>query len=183
MEAALVDADLSADDVGYLNAHATSTPLGDIAELAAIRSVFAVADDVDCENSNDSTHNRRSSSSSSRRRTRASSSTTAPPLIVSSTKGSTGHMLGAAGAIEALITCLALQRSTVVPTANLSRLDESVAPHWTLRDASFSGNQSAALHVLGGVAPLALSTPMRAAMSNSFGFGGANCSLVFSRSS
>jgi 3-oxoacyl-[acyl-carrier-protein] synthase II len=129
MRAALDDADLSPGDVGYINAHATSTPLGDAAEAAAIARVFA---------------------------------TRSPAIVVSSTKSMTGHLLGGAGALEAGVTVLALRDQMAPPTINLDRPDADnpldLVPHHAR--------------------PIA----MAHAMTNSFGFGGTNASLIFKRS-
>jgi 3-oxoacyl-[acyl-carrier-protein] synthase II len=125
MMAALKDAGLAADRIGYLNAHATSTPLGDRAEAHAIERVFG-------------DHVR--------------------SLIVSSTKSMTGHLLGGAGALEAGLTVLALRDQIAPPTINLDHQD----PGNTL---NLAPNKAI---------PLA----MTHAMTNSFGFGGTNASLI-----
>jgi 3-oxoacyl-[acyl-carrier-protein] synthase II len=128
MRAALDDAGLSASEVGYINAHATSTPLGDAAEAAAIASVFAAR---------------------------------LPGLAVSSTKSMTGHLLGGAGALEAGVTVLTLRDQMAPPTINLDRADPDnsldLIPH-TKRPVEIDH-----------------------AMTNSFGFGGTNASLIFKR--
>ncbi len=128
MRLALADAAVNADDVGYINAHGTSTPAGDVAETMAVKAAFG-------------DHARR--------------------LAVSSTKSMTGHMLGAAGGAEALFTVLALRDQVMPPTINLDNPDEQCdldyVPH-TAREAKFD-----------------------VAISNSFGFGGTNGSLVFRR--
>lgn len=128
MHAALEDAGLAPGQIQYLNAHATSTPLGDKAEAVAIGHVFGE-------------HARR--------------------LAVSSTKSMTGHLLGGAGALEAGLTVLALRDQIAPPTTNLDRQDEDnpldLVPH-TAR-------------------PLEMSY----AITNSFGFGGTNASLIFAR--
>jgi 3-oxoacyl-[acyl-carrier-protein] synthase II len=132
MRRALEDAGLSADDVVHLNAHATSTPVGDVAEVAAIRA--ALGDAVD-------------------------------HIAVSATKSMTGHLLGAAGAVEAIAVILALQNRTAPPTVNLDDLDDEVT-----------------LDVVNG-APRSLgaqgSTGPLVALNNSFGFGGHNVTLAF----
>ncbi|CRK58246.1 3-oxoacyl-[acyl-carrier-protein] synthase, KASII [Alloactinosynnema sp. L-07] len=120
--AALADAGVLPDEVDHVNAHATSTPVGDVTEAATLRKVLG-----------------------------------ARP-VVTSTKGVTGHTLGAAGAIEACFTALALQHGVVPPTANLVDIDPGVD-----------------VDVVAG-APRTL--PMRVAISNSFGFGGQNAVLV-----
>ena len=126
MQLALKDAGLAPTDIQYLNAHATSTPLGDRAEANAIAATFG-------------DH--------------------APSLLVSSTKSMTGHLLGGAGSLEAGITVLALRDQIAPPTTNLRDLD----PACTFRL----------------VRDKALPTPLRYAMTNSFGFGGTNASLIF----
>ena len=127
MAAALEDADLRPDQVQYLNAHATSTPVGDRAEAAAIERVFGRP---------------------------------AHGLAVSSTKSMTGHLLGAAGAVEAGLTVLALRDQVAPPTINLSTPDADNALNLIADRA----------------APMAIGY----AMTNSFGFGGTNASLIFS---
>jgi 3-oxoacyl-[acyl-carrier-protein] synthase II len=127
MTAALDDAGLRPHQVQYLNAHATSTPLGDRAETAAIEHVFGRA---------------------------------ARGLAVSSTKSMTGHLLGAAGAVEAGLTVLALRDQVAPPTMNLMTPDADNA--------------------LNLIAHRAAPMPIMYAMTNSFGFGGTNASLIFS---
>jgi 3-oxoacyl-[acyl-carrier-protein] synthase II len=128
MRLALADAGLSPSDVDYLNAHATSTPAGDVAEAKAIRAVFG-------------RHVER--------------------LAVSSTKSMTGHLLGAAGALEALLSVLALETGLLPPTINLERPDPECA--------------------LDHVANKARPARAQVALSNSFGFGGSNATLVLGR--
>lgn len=122
---AMADADIT--DVEHVNAHATSTPVGDIAEFTAINRVFG-----------DHTQN----------------------LIVAATKASTGHLLGGAGAVEAVFTILALSNLTAPGTINLENQDPGIA-----------------LNVPGK--PVALSRRDAIAISNSFGFGGHNAVLAF----
>lgn len=136
MQAALRSAGLEPHHVDYINAHATSTPLGDRVESAAIRTLFGGA---------------------------APSSPGSEAVSVSSTKGALGHMLGAAGSVEALICCLAVARDAVPPTLNLNRLEPDMA------DLNY---------VRGGVGH---KRTVRAALSNSFGFGGTNASLIFAK--
>lgn len=126
MQNALADAGISPDKVGYINAHGTSTPAGDVAESRAIQSLFG--DDI----------------------------------LVSSTKSMTGHLLGAAGAVEAIISILALQNQILPPTINLDNPDERCTLDYIAHTA----------RVVNGV---------NYAVSNSFGFGGTNGSLVFRR--
>jgi len=125
MKRALADARLPLDEVGYINAHGTSTPAGDPIEVTAVKTVFA-------------DHARR--------------------LWMGSTKSMTGHLLGAAGGLEAVVCALALQRGIVPPTINLEtpdpQCDIDLVPN-TARNAK-----------------------LKAVMSNSFGFGGHNVSLV-----
>jgi 3-oxoacyl-[acyl-carrier-protein] synthase II len=123
---AVRDAGLEFAAVEYINAHATSTELGDIAETVAIRRAFG-------------DHARR--------------------LAVSSTKSMTGHLLGAAGAVEAIFTILAIRDGVVPPTLNLENPDPAC-------DLDY-------------VPGCARAMPLRVALSNSFGFGGTNGSLVF----
>jgi 3-oxoacyl-[acyl-carrier-protein] synthase II len=125
MKAALDDARINADEIGYINAHGTSTSLGDIAETKAIHTVFGEH---------------------------------ARSLAVSSTKSMTGHLLGAAGATEAAATALAIERGVAPPTINLTDPDAEC-------DLDY-------------VPLVARETRARAAMTNSFGFGGHNVSIV-----
>lgn len=128
MQQALQQAGLSAADVQHINAHATSTQVGDKGELAAIRALFG-------DNSS---------------------------VAISSTKSATGHLLGAAGGIEAIFTVLALRDQVVPPTLNLIELDESAQG-------------------LDIVALTARKMPITHALSNGFGFGGVNASVLFRR--
>ncbi|MBF2735301.1 MAG: beta-ketoacyl-ACP synthase II [Betaproteobacteria bacterium AqS2] len=128
MANALRDAEIEPADVRHVNAHGTSTPLGDIAETRAIREVFGPAAD---------------------------------DLAVSGTKSMTGHLLGAAGGIEAVFTVLALARGKAPPTINLEQPD----PQCDL-DYVAAGSRD---------------LKADAALSNSFGFGGTNASLLFTR--
>ena len=128
MNNALKDAGLTHADVDYINAHGTSTPLGDVAETVAIKRCFG-------------DH--------------------AGKLAVSSTKSSTGHLLGAAGGVEAVFTLLGMQHQIAPPTINLHNQDPAC-------DLDYVPN---------------VARPMKidVAMSNSFGFGGTNGTLVFKR--
>jgi 3-oxoacyl-[acyl-carrier-protein] synthase II len=126
MTNALRNGGLDRTDIDYINAHGTSTPLGDIAECTAVKRAFG-----------DYT----------------------PRLAVSSTKSMTGHLLGAAGGIEAVFTVLALRDQVAPPTANLVNQDP-------LCDLDF-------------VPLTARKMQIRAALSNSFGFGGTNATLAF----
>ncbi|WP_415844986.1 beta-ketoacyl-ACP synthase II [Stutzerimonas zhaodongensis] len=128
MEQALKQGGVSPHEVQHINAHATSTQVGDRGELAAIRSVFGSGSDV----------------------------------AISSTKSSTGHLLGAAGGIEAIFTVLALRDQVVPPTLNLENPDE-------------------AAEGLDLVGLIARKMPIEYALSNGFGFGGVNASVLFKR--
>lgn len=126
MRNALADAQLSPEDVDYINAHGTSTPVGDLAECKALKGVFG-------------DH--------------------AYKLAVSSTKSMIGHLLGASGAVEAVFTALSLRDQIAPPTINLDDPDEGC-------DLNF-------------VPHTAQEMKIDIAMSNSFGFGGTNGTLVF----
>jgi 3-oxoacyl-[acyl-carrier-protein] synthase II len=130
MKLALEDAELEPASVSYVNAHGTSTPLGDVQEALAVKRLFG-----DTGN-----------------------------LHVSSTKSMTGHLLGAAGAIEAAFSILAIRDSVIPPTINLDSLDPKCAE---------TG--------LDFTAHTAVRKSVTASMSNSFGFGGTNVSLVFKK--
>ena len=126
MSNALRDAGMAAEDIQYVNAHGTSTPVGDVAESVAIKTVFA-------------SH--------------------AKTLPVSSTKSTTGHLLGAAGGIEAIFSILALRDQVAPPTINYQTPDPEC-------DLDYVPNE-------------ARQVPLKAVLSNSFGFGGTNGSLIF----
>jgi 3-oxoacyl-[acyl-carrier-protein] synthase II len=128
MRMALTDSELAPQDIGYINAHGTSTPQGDIAETDAIKTVFG-------------SH--------------------AKAVAVSSTKSMTGHALGAAGAIEAVISVLAIRDQSAPPTINLDNPDPAC-------DLDY-------------VPHTARSMAIQAVLSNSFGFGGTNGTLIFKR--
>lgn len=128
MENALRDAELNPSDLDYINAHGTSTPLGDVAETMAIKSLMGA-----------DAHN----------------------VAVSSTKSMVGHLLGASGSVEAVITAMAVHKGIAPPTINLDNPSEECdldyVPH-TAREMEIN-----------------------TALSNSFGFGGTNGTLIFSR--
>jgi 3-oxoacyl-[acyl-carrier-protein] synthase II len=127
LTAALRDAGLQPSDIAHVNAHATSTPLGDVAEARALRT--ALGDALD-------------------------------GITVTATKSCTGHLLGAAGALEAAVTVLSLHHGVVPPTRNLDDPDDEVG----LDVVRFE--------------PRALPSDRKAALSNSFGFGGHNVTLA-----
>lgn len=129
MEAAMRDAGVTGEQIGYVNAHGTSTPAGDVAEIKGIKRALGEAG--------------------------------AKQVKVSSTKSMTGHLLGAAGSVESIITILSLVDQIVPPTINLDNpeegLDIDLVPH------------------------TAQKVEMEYAICNSFGFGGTNGSLVFKK--
>jgi 3-oxoacyl-[acyl-carrier-protein] synthase II len=128
MQAAIADAGLNLDEIDYINAHGTSTPLGDTAEVNAVKDLFG-----------DHAHK----------------------LVLGSTKSMTGHTLGAAGGVESVITALTVHHGVIPPTINLDDPDDGFD-----LDFAASGTQE---------------RPVRNALNNSFGFGGHNVSLVFTR--
>jgi 3-oxoacyl-[acyl-carrier-protein] synthase II len=130
MKMALKDAGIAPDLVDYINAHGTSTPVGDIAESEAIAAVFGAH-------------------------------ATDKKLWVSSTKSMMGHLLGAAGAVESAVCALAIDEGKIPPTINLDDQDEQCP--------------------LDYVANTARERRVRYAINNSFGFGGTNATLLFSR--
>ena len=128
MKLAVENANLSLSDIGYINAHGTSTPLNDKSETAAIKTVFG-----------EQAYN----------------------IPVSSTKSMTGHLLGASGAIEAVFCVLAMREEILPPTINYQTPD----PECDLDYVPNQPRKASPRHV----------------MSNSFGFGGHNATLIFSR--
>jgi 3-oxoacyl-[acyl-carrier-protein] synthase II len=127
---AIRDANIKPEDVDYVNAHGTSTPIGDVLETKAIKRAFG-------------------------------EHATSKKLHVSSTKSMTGHLLGGAGGLEAGITILALRDQVIPPTVNIENLDPEC-------DLDYVPNT-------------ARSAKLDIALSNSFGFGGTNGSLIFKR--
>ena len=130
MENALKESGIATADIDYVNAHGTSTPLGDIQEALAVARLLP-----DAKN-----------------------------LHVSSTKSMTGHLLGAAGAIESAFCLLAIRDSVVPPTINLDHLD----PECAKTGLNFTANT-------------AVKKPIKTTITNSFGFGGTNVSLIFKK--
>lgn len=128
MNSAIKNAGLNPDQIQYVNAHGTSTPLGDVAETVAIKRAFGAA---------------------------------ASGLVVNSTKSMTGHLLGAAGGIEAVFSTLAIFNQVSPPTINIFNQDERC-------DLDYCANAARDMKI-------------DAAISNSFGFGGTNASLVFKK--
>ncbi|MBS1507393.1 MAG: beta-ketoacyl-ACP synthase II [Bacteroidetes bacterium] len=130
MQEALDDAGMKPSDIDYLNAHATSTPLGDISETKAMVRLFG-------ENP---VH-----------------------LNVSATKSATGHLLGAAGAVEAIASIMAVKENIIPPTINTQHVDEAI-----YGSLNFTLGKK-------------VSKPVNAAMSNTFGFGGHNATAIFKK--
>lgn len=130
MKVALEDAEMTPEDIDYINVHGTSTPLGDIAETLAIKGVFG-----------DSAYK----------------------LNISSTKSMTGHLLGGAGAVEAIASILAVTNGIIPPTINHFTNDPEIDPGLNL---TFNHAQK---------------REVRAALSNTFGFGGHNASVIFKK--
>ena len=128
MREALNDADLKPCEIDYINAHGTSTPLGDVAELKAIQTLFG-----------DHAYN----------------------LNISSTKSMTGHLLGGTAAIEALACIMAITRGVVPPTINVETLDAEI-------DSGLNLTLGECQH-----------REVRTALSNTFGFGGHNSTIIF----
>ncbi len=127
MENALRDAKITASQIGYINAHGTSTPAGDKAESCAVKTVFGSG---------------------------------ARNVMISSTKSMTGHLLGAAGAVESIFTILALCNQAIPPTINLDNPDEGCDLDFVPHEARQANG-------------------IEFALCNSFGFGGTNGSLIF----
>ena len=125
MKLALEDAGLAPHEIDYINLHATSTPVGDVSEINAIREIFPKT-----------------------------------PRF-SSTKSMTGHTLGAAGVHEAIFCLLMMNANFIAPNINLEDPDPALADLPVVKNST--------------------SAELRHVLSNSFGFGGTNCSLVFSR--
>lgn len=132
MSNALEDAGLKPEDIDYINVHGTSTPVGDISEMKAIKDVFGAH---------------------------------AYELNISSTKSMTGHLLGAAGALEAMVAVKSVEEDIVPPTINHVAGDEDPEIDYKL---NFTFNE-------------AQRRPVRAALSNTFGFGGHNASVIFKK--
>jgi 3-oxoacyl-[acyl-carrier-protein] synthase II len=130
MERALKDANISPNEVDYINTHGTSTPLGDIAELKAIQNLFGEQ---------------------------------AFKMNISATKSMTGHLLGAAGAIEAMATVLAIKNDIIPPTINFVTPDPEIDPRFNL---TLNKAQTRKVNI---------------AISNTFGFGGHNAAVVFKK--
>lgn len=128
MKATLSDADMTPDDIDYINVHGTSTPMGDIAEITGIQKVFG---------------------------------SSAYDLNISSTKSMTGHLLGAAGAVESVATILSLVNDMIPPTINHFTDDPAIDPKLNL---TFNKAQK---------------RKVKAAFNNTFGFGGHNASVIF----
>lgn len=132
MERALKDAEMQPEEIDYINVHGTSTHVGDISEVKAIKEVFGDA---------------------------------AYKLNISSTKSMTGHLLGAAGAVEAMFSILSVQNDIVPPTINHDEEDKDPEIDYSL---NFTFNK-------------AQQRTVRAALSNTFGFGGHNACAIFKK--
>ncbi len=130
MQSCLKNAELKPEDVDHINTHGTSTPLGDVAELKAIKKVFGEH---------------------------------AKNININSTKSMTGHLLGAAGAIEAIASILAMKHGIVPPTINHNNADENIDPQLNL------------------TLNKAQKRDVKVAMSNTFGFGGHNACVLFKK--
>ena len=128
MKNSLIDAEIDYAEIDHINAHGTSTPLGDVVESKAIRELF---------------------------------SKDADSILVSSTKSMTGHLLGAAGAIESIFSILSLNDNVIPPTINLENPDNEAN--------------------LKLVANEAMNKKINYVMNNTFGFGGTNVSLIFKK--
>ena len=128
MQLALEDAGLNREEVSYLNAHATSTPVGDLSETTAIHRLFG--DQAD-------------------------------HLHISATKSMTGHLLGAAGAIEAIASVMSVKHGIIPPTINTTKVDPAIPSRLQI------------------VLSTAMEKKVKVAMSNTFGFGGHNGIVVF----
>ena len=128
MREALRDAELQVEDVDYINAHGTSTNLGDVAEIKAIQSLFGEH---------------------------------AYKMNISSTKSMTGHLLGGTAAIEALACVMAISRGVIPPTINVENVDPEIDPNLNLTLGKAQRRE------------------VRCALSNTFGFGGHNSSIIF----
>jgi len=132
MSEALKDAGMKPEDIDYINVHGTSTPVGDLSEVKAVKDVFGES---------------------------------AYKLNISSSKSMTGHLLGATGALEALICVLSVKNDIVTPTINFTEGDEDPEIDYKL---NFTFNKAQKREV-------------RAALSNTFGFGGHNASVIFKK--
>ena len=128
MELAMEEANLNPDEVNYLNAHATSTSVGDLSEMKAVEKAF-----------NNNFNN----------------------LKISATKSMTGHLIGAAGAIEAILSIKAIENNIVPPTINTEEIDSKISKTMPI------------------VIKDAVESPVKVAMSNTFGFGGHNATVIF----
>ncbi len=130
MQRALKDAGIAPEEIDYINTHGTSTPLGDTAELKAIKNIFGEH---------------------------------AYKINISSTKSMTGHLLGAAGAIEGIATILAVKNGIIPPTINIQNLDPEIDTKLNLTPNKMQQRE------------------VRAAISNTFGFGGHNAAVVIKK--
>ena len=130
MELAMEEAQLNPEEINYLNAHATSTPVGDISEMKAVDKTFK---------------------------------SNFKNLKISATKSMTGHLMGAAGAIEAILSIKAIQNNIIPPTINTEEIDPEIPKSMPI------------------VVKDAVEGKVNIAMSNTFGFGGHNATTIFKR--
>ena len=198
MVSAMNDAGIDPSQVSYINAHATSTPIGDLVEINAIKKVF----------------DRRTPSSSSQQQpsSSSSSSSSSPSLYVSSTKGATGHLLGAAGAVETIFTAWSVYTGIIPATLHLTKIDPkleggNIFSHVPLKSIDYhkhhnhdhdhdkhhqyshhdhennlqmkERNKDHIDHVIDNIDTC--SKRYLYAITNSFGFGGTNASLVIGK--
>ena len=143
------------DDVNYVNAHATSTPMGGVAEINAIwRALSCTTSGTEVDNDGK----------------------VLSTLLVRITKGATGDLLGAAGALEAALAVWAISKNTVLHTCNLDTILDNIAQYLDVTTVSSSSRRTIQL-----VQHVNISQTINIVMSNSFGFGGTNVSHYLGR--
>lgn len=146
MQMALNQSGVELDDVNYINMHATSTPVGDVAEITAIKRLYA--------------NNQASGGGES-----------STPVYISSVKGSLGHLLGAAGAVETILTLLACKDRIIPPSINVAKLDPELKLEESVKPLKLVVNEKLELNSSGR---------RFVALKNSFGFGGTNACICVS---